>query len=120
MDRFGLYRGDALYPVACQAYSSKFHSLLLAPTQEKILAKLRAVPAAPAPDSDYSATYRPLKAYMITVSDPDPDSAQDTIDFLPTVLLAEWAGNATPAPDVASIAQTPVSYTHLTRTILCS
>jgi type VI secretion system protein ImpL len=110
MDRFGLYRGDALYPVACQAYSSKFRSLLLAPTQEKILAKLRGVPAAPAPDSDYSATYRPLKAYIITVSNPDPDSAQDTIDFLSTVLMTEWAGNATPAPDVASIAQTQFQF----------
>jgi type VI secretion system protein ImpL len=106
MDRFGLYRGDALYPVACQAYSNKFRTLLLLPTQDKILAKLRAVPVAPVPDSDYTATYRPLKAYIITVSDPNPDSPQDTLDFLPSVLLSEWAGNATPPADLASIAQT--------------
>jgi type VI secretion system protein ImpL len=110
MDRFGLYRGDALYPVACQAYSNKFRTLLLAPTQEKILAKLRAVPAVPAPDSDYSATYRPLKAYIITASNPNPDTAQDTIDFLPTVLLAEWAGSGTPGSDPAGIAQTQFQF----------
>jgi type VI secretion system protein ImpL len=110
MDRLGLYRGDALYPVACQAYSYKFRSLLLAPAQENILAKLRAVPAVPAPDANYSATYRPLKAYIITASNPDPDSAQDTIDFLPSVLLAEWAGNATPAPDLSHLAQTQFEF----------
>jgi len=110
MDRFGLYRGDALYPIACQAYSNKFRTLLLAPTQEKILAKLRAVPAVPAPDSDYSATYRPLKAYIITASNPNPDTAQDTIDFLPTVLLAEWAGSGTPGSDPAGIAQTQFQF----------
>jgi hypothetical protein len=50
MDRLGLYRGDALYPIACQAYSNKFRTLLLAPAQENILAnKLRAVPLFPPP-----------------------------------------------------------------------
>ena len=110
MDRMGLYRGDALYPVACQAYSNRFRSLLLAPAQEGILTKLRTVPAVPAPDADYSATYRPLKAYVITVSNPDPDSAQDTIDFLPAALLAEWAGSATPAPGLAHLAQTQFAF----------
>lgn len=110
MARMGLYKGDALYPVACQAYSNRFRSLLLAPTQEGILTKLRAVPAAPAPDADYSATYRPLKAYLITVSNPDPDSAQDTIDFLPAALLAEWAGSATPDPALAHLARTQFEF----------
>jgi type VI secretion system protein ImpL len=110
MDRFGLYRGDALYPVACQAYSNKFRALLLAPTQENILAKLRAVPAVPAADADYSATYRPLKAYIITATNPNPDSPQDTLDFLPATLLTEWAGSATPAPDLAQLAQTQFAF----------
>jgi type VI secretion system protein ImpL len=110
MDRMGLYRGDDLYPVACHAYSNRFRGLLLAPTQEGILTKLRAVPGAPAPDADYSATYRPLKAYVITVSNPDPDSAQDTIDFLPAALLAEWAGNASPDPNLAHLAHTQFAY----------
>jgi type VI secretion system protein ImpL len=110
MDRFGLYRGDALYPVACRAYSNKFRALLLAPTQENILAKLRAVPAVPTPDADYSATYRPLKAYIITATYPNPDSPQDTLDFLPAALAAEWAGNANPAPDLAQLAQTQFAF----------
>jgi type VI secretion system protein ImpL len=110
MDRFGLYRGDALYPVACRAYSNKFRALLLAPTQENILAKLRAVPAVPAADADYSATYRPLKTYMITATNPNPDSPQDTLDFLPAALAAEWAGSASPAPDLAQLAQTQFAF----------
>jgi type VI secretion system protein ImpL len=110
MDRMGLYRGEALYPIACQAYSNKFRTLLLAPTQESILSKLRAVPATPAPDSDYSATYRPLKAYLITVSNPDPDSVQDTAEFLPSALLAEWAGSATPDPGLTHLAQTQFEF----------
>jgi type VI secretion system protein ImpL len=110
MDRMGLYRGNALYPVACQAYAKRFSSLLLSPTQENTLAKLRALPPAPTPDSDYSATYRPLKAYLITVSNPNPDSAQDTIDFLPAALFSEWAGNASPEPGLAHLAQTQFAF----------
>ena len=105
MDRLGLYHGDALFPIACQAYSNKFSTLLLSPTQANILAKLRALPTTPAPDSDYGATYRPLKAYLITVSNPDPDSPQDTVEFLPSELLYEWAGSATPDPSLAHLAQ---------------
>jgi type VI secretion system protein ImpL len=110
MGRMGLYRGDELYPIACQAYVKRFNSLLLAPTQEKTLAKLRALSAAPTPESDYSATYRPLKAYLITVLNPNPDSAQDTVDFLPSALLAEWTGNASPDPNLARLAQTQFTF----------
>jgi type VI secretion system protein ImpL len=110
MARMGLYKGDALYPIACQAYSNKFRTLLLAPTQENILAKLRAVPATPTPDADYSASYRPLKAYVITTSAQDPDSAQDTVDFLPSALLAEWAGNAAPDSKLSNLAQAQFAF----------
>jgi type VI secretion system protein ImpL len=110
MDRMGLYRGDALYPVACQAYSNKFRSLLLAPAQENILAKLRALPLSPTPDADYTATYRPLKAYVIATSNPNPDSAQDTTDFLPAALLAQWAGSATPDSGLAHLAQAQFAF----------
>ncbi|HEY1160777.1 MAG TPA: ImcF-related family protein [Terracidiphilus sp.] len=110
MDRLGLYRGEALYPVACQAWSNKFRTLLLAPAQANILAKIGALPSAPTPDADYGATYRPLKAYLITATNPDPDTAQDTVDFLPAALLTEWAGNATPAPDLSRLAQTQFDF----------
>ena len=110
MDRMGLYHGDALYPVACQAYANKFRTLLLAPTQTAIINKLRAAPDVPAPDSDYSAAYRPLKSYLITASNPDPDSAQDTVEFLPSALLTEWTGSATPDPAVATLAQAQFTF----------
>jgi len=110
MDRFGLYKGDALYPVACRAYSTKFHTLLLGPAQANILAKLGALPPTPTPDADYGATYRPLKTYIITASNPDPDTAQDTTDFLPTGLLTEWTGNGTPDPEVSRLAQAQFAF----------
>ena len=105
MDRFGLYRGDALYPVACRAYSSKFRTLLLAPTQANILGKLASLQSPPAADADYGSTYRPLKTYLITATNPDPDTPQDTADFLPNALTTEWTGSGQPAPEVARLAQ---------------
>lgn len=100
----GLYSGKSLYPVACRAYSNKFSSLLLAPSLANIVAKLRTVPAIPAADADYIATYRPLKAYLIATSDTDPDSDQDTREFLPRALLTEWAGSASPSSDISNLA----------------
>jgi type VI secretion system protein ImpL len=110
MYRLGLYRGDALYPVACQAYSNKFRTLLLYPAQVNMLAKFGALQSPPAPDADYGATYRPLKTYLITANNPDPDTAQDTVDFLPSALLTEWTGNGTPASDVSHLAQTQFEF----------
>jgi type VI secretion system protein ImpL len=110
MDRFGLYKGDALYPVACQAYAGKFRTLLLSPTQANIAAKLGALPAASTPDSDYGAAYHPLKAYLITATNPDPDTPPDTVDFLPSELLTDWTGNATPDPEVSRLAQAQFAF----------
>jgi type VI secretion system protein ImpL len=110
MDTFGLYKGDALYPVACRAYAGKFRTLLLAPTQNNILAKFSALPASPAADADYGATYHPLKAYLITATDPDPDTAQDTVEFLPAQLLKDWSGSATPDPAVSQLAQAQFTF----------
>jgi type VI secretion system protein ImpL len=105
MDHFGLYRGDALYPVACQAYSNKFRTLLLSPTQSNITAKLSALQSPHAADADYGATYNPLKAYLITATDPNPDTSPDTVEFLPNALASEWAGSGQPAAEVARLAQ---------------
>jgi len=108
--RMGLYQGEALYLVACRAYANKFSALLLAPTQAKIVEKLSALSAPPPPDAIYSATYDPLKAYIITTSNPDPDTDQDTRTFLPQVLAAEWAGNAAPTADISSLAKTQFTF----------
>lgn len=102
--RMGLYRGRSLYPIACRAYSNKLSSLLLAPTLANIVAKLHSVPAVPTADADYLSTYRPLKAYLIATSNPNPDSAQDTREFLPHALLTEWSGNSSPSSDISNVA----------------
>jgi type VI secretion system protein ImpL len=86
--RWGLYGGDNLYHAACAAYGDHFRTLLLTPTQANILAQLTALPAAPAPTDEYIATYRPLKAYLITTANPDKSS----LDFLPSALEDAWAG----------------------------
>jgi len=101
MDRWGLWTGDTLYPLACHAYAAKFRTLLLSPTQINILTALRAVQSPPTPDADYNATYKPLKAYLITTSNPE----KSTVDFLSPVLMTAWAGNAQPASNVVSLAQ---------------
>ncbi len=105
LNRMGLNQADKLYPIACHAYTKRFGSLLLAPTQRNIVTAMRAVPAAPKPDDDYSATYRPLKAYIMTTSNPNPDSPADTVEFLPSALLTAWQGKGTPEPAAASLAQ---------------
>jgi type VI secretion system protein ImpL len=102
MDRWGLWSGDTLYPLACHAWSAKFRTLLLTPTQINILTALRAVQSPPTPDADYNATYKPLKAYLITTSNPE----KSTVDFLSPVLMSAWAGTAQPGSDLSRLAQT--------------
>jgi type VI secretion system protein ImpL len=114
LNRMGLNQADKLYPIACHAYATHFRSLLLAPTQRNIVTAMRAVPAAPQPEDDYSATYRPLKAYIMTTSNPNPDSPADTVEFLPSALLAAWQGKGSPDPGAATLAQAQFEfYAHL-------
>jgi type VI secretion system protein ImpL len=108
--KMGLYRGNSLFPIACRAYSNKFRSLLLSPTQTNIVAKLHALPLTSKPEDDYGAIYRPLKAYIMTTSNPDPDNAQDTQEFLPSALLTEWNGNSVPPSDVSTLAQAQFAF----------
>ena len=89
--RFGLYPGDRLYDTACHAYGAKFRTLLLQPTQSNILARFVTLPVTPPPSDEYTATYRPLRAYLITTSNPE-HSTPDTAD----ALLAAWAGTKQP------------------------
>jgi len=110
LSKMGLYRGNALFPIACRAYSNKFRTLLLSPTQANIVARLHALPLVPKPEDDYGATYRPLKAYIMTTSNPDPDNAQDTQEFLPSALLTEWTGNGVPPSDVSALAQAQFAF----------
>ena len=101
MYRWGLYKGDALYGATCHAYGQRFRSLLLAPTQANIIAKLTAVQSPPPPEADYNSTYRPLRAYLTTTTNPE----KSTSDFLPAALKDEWQGSRTVQPEVARLAQ---------------
>ena len=100
--RWGLYDSDRLYAAACAAYGSHFQTLLLTPTQSNILSRLSALPAQPQPTDDYTATYNPLRAYLITTSNPE----KSTADFLPSTLLQAWVGNHTLPSDATSLALT--------------
>ncbi len=87
--RWGLYSGNALYPEARKIYFSRFHALLFAVTQQRMLEALRALPITPDPAHDYTTVYATLKAYLITSSHHEKSEK----GFLVPVLLNRWAAN---------------------------
>jgi type VI secretion system protein ImpL len=89
--RWGLYQGDHLVSSARQLYFDRFRPLILQSTQSNLVATLNALPATPEAGADYTAAYNPLKAYLITTTNPE----KSTAEFLSPVLLAHWP--ATPA-----------------------
>ncbi len=84
--RFGLYQGDKLAARARQIYFDRFRPMLLNPAQANLVSYLRGLPNAPAPGADYTAAYNPLKAYLITTSNPERSVPQ----FLTPVFLQYW------------------------------
>ncbi len=88
--RFGLYQGDKLAARARRIYFDRFRPMLLNPTQANFVSYLRGLPNAPAPGADYTAAYNPLKAYLITTSNPDKSVPQ----FLTPVFLQYWPASA--------------------------
>jgi type VI secretion system protein ImpL len=95
MYRMGLYHGNSVLDAARRIYFDRFHNLMLANTQANLVASFNALPPTPAPGTDYSATYNPLKAYLITTSNPE----KSTVDFLPPVLMQYWENGRTPETD---------------------
>jgi len=95
MYRWGIYHGDQLLAGARATYFDRFRRQLLTNTQSNLVAYLSALPATPAPAADYDAAYAPLRAYLITTSNPD----KSTIEFLPPVLMQYWQGSLTPSSD---------------------
>lgn len=86
--KWGLYSGTAMLPEARRAYFASFDKLLFEDTRGAIGTALHAVPPAPRPTDDYGSTYRVLKAYLITTTNPE----RSTEDFLAPVLLTQWSG----------------------------
>ncbi len=87
--RFGLYQGDKLTDPARRIYFDRFRVMMLNPTQANFTSYLRGLPVSPAPGADYTAAYNPLKAYLITTSNPEKSQAQ----FLTPVFLQYWMGS---------------------------
>ncbi len=106
MDRWGIYRGEEIRQQACIAYGQRFNKLLLAQTQGNITAKLTALPVKAAPTDEYQATYKPLKAWLITTSNPEKSST----DFLPGVLDTEWVANRPVSDEAKQLAHNQFDY----------
>lgn len=84
--RFGLYHGNSLLAAARRIYYDRFRQLMLANTQADLVAFLNSLPPTPPQGADYAAAYDPLKAYLITTSNPD----KSTPEFLAPVLMQYW------------------------------
>jgi type VI secretion system protein ImpL len=104
--RFGLYQGDKLVVPARQLYFDHFRVLLLNPTQSNFAGYLRGLPALPAPGADYTAAYNPLKAYLITTSNPEKSQAQ----FLTPVFLQYWMGSTIKDPAQQQLARQQIDF----------
>jgi type VI secretion system protein ImpL len=99
--RWGLYHGNALLPDARRAYFAAYDTLLFANTRAAFTRTLSLVPPAPRPTDHYDSTYKILKAYLITSSNPE----RSTEDFLAPVLLSQWAAARGPDSTQSQLAQ---------------
>jgi type VI secretion system protein ImpL len=98
LNRWGLYRGNALYPELRHIYFERFRDVLLDDTQKRIVETLRALPAKPGPA--YGPTYDSLKAYLITTSNHE----RSTRAFLAPVLLDRWNTGRNVDPEKSALA----------------
>ncbi len=91
--RFGLYQGGKLDREARRIYFDRFRPVLLNPAQANMVNFMRGLPDAPAASAandsnSYNSAYYPLKAYLITTSNPEKSQTS----FLTPVLLQYWIG----------------------------
>jgi type VI secretion system protein ImpL len=107
--RMGLYRGDTLDDQARTIYFDRFRPMLLNSTQASWVAYMRTLPDAPATSSDftsYIAAYNPLKAYLITTSNPDKSQPK----FLTPVFYQYWAGTRAVEPEQEVLAKKQIDF----------
>ena len=107
--RWGLYQGDKLDTQARQIYFNRFRPMLLNATQANFVAYMKALPDVPATSSDsssYLAAYNPLKAYLITTSNPDKSVSK----FLTPVFLQYWIGSRQVDGDQQQVAQKQIDF----------
>ena len=92
--RFGLYQGQKLNVQARRIYFDRFRPMLLNPAQTSMLSLMRILPDAPPAtaandSSSYNSAYNPLKAYLITTSNPEKSQPA----FQTPVLVKSWIGS---------------------------
>ena len=107
--RWGLYQGDKLDVQARHIYFDRFRPMLLNPAQAGIVGYMRTLPDVPATSSDsssYLAAYNPLKAYLITTSNPDKSVSK----FLTPVFLQYWIGSRQVDGDQQQLAQKQIDF----------
>jgi type VI secretion system protein ImpL len=107
--RFGLYQGNNLDVRARKIYFDRFRPMLLNPAQNNFLSYMRMLPEAPATSSDFSsyiAAYNPLKAYLITTSNPDKSQTK----FLTPVFLQYWIAQRQVDADQQQLAQKQIDF----------
>ena len=104
--RFGLYQGDKLAARARRIYFDRFRPMLLNPAHGNFVTYLRSLPAAPSPGADYNAAYDPLKAYLITTSNPEKSVPQ----FLDPVFLQYWSGSNLVDPVQQQLARQQIDF----------
>jgi type VI secretion system protein ImpL len=106
MYRWGLYQGNRLVDGARRIYFARFRQILLSPTQANILKQLSSLPDAPAATDDYGSAYNPLKAYLITTSNPE----KSTPEFLTPVFLQYLAGGRDMEDEQQQLARQQVNF----------
>jgi type VI secretion system protein ImpL len=104
--RAGLYQGGRLVSGARQLYFDRFRPLILESTQRNLVSTLNALPAAPAAGADYTAAYNPLKAYLITTTNPE----KSTAEFLSPVLLEHWPATPVLGADEQQLARAQMDF----------
>ncbi len=104
--RWGLYQGDHLAASARRIYFDRFRPLILRTTQASLVSALNALPAAPEPGADYTAAYNPLKAYLITTSNPE----KSTAEFLSPVLMQYWPASTALGADEQQLARAQMDF----------